>query len=197
MAAARNSGRVRPRGGVFGAGPPSCCRGLAGATLPCVDDAPVAQLDRASASGAEGYRFDPCREYLALRLRRAAPAAPGGGAGVSPPPGLPTTKRGCGSLGFGVSHHELEPLPAAHLCAPDACTLALNPPPPRTPRANRVRRGFRQAARTCRCPPARGPLRRTSSARRRTPAAARGRSCPASGGPASRTRGTGENDRPS
>ncbi len=29
--------------------------------------APVAQLDRASASGAEGYRFDPCREYLQFR----------------------------------------------------------------------------------------------------------------------------------
>ncbi len=25
---------------------------------------PVAQLDRASASGAEGYRFEPCRGYL-------------------------------------------------------------------------------------------------------------------------------------
>ena len=24
---------------------------------------PVAQLDRASASGAEGYRFEPCRGY--------------------------------------------------------------------------------------------------------------------------------------
>ena len=25
---------------------------------------PVAQLDRASASGAEGYRFEPCRGYF-------------------------------------------------------------------------------------------------------------------------------------
>ena len=27
-------------------------------------DVPVAQLDRASASGAEGYRFEPCRGYF-------------------------------------------------------------------------------------------------------------------------------------
>lgn len=27
---------------------------------------PVAQLDRASASGAEGYRFEPCRGYFLL-----------------------------------------------------------------------------------------------------------------------------------
>ena len=27
---------------------------------------PVAQLDRASASGAEGYRFDPCRAYHSI-----------------------------------------------------------------------------------------------------------------------------------
>src|SRR5215218_1071129 len=39
---------------------------------------PVAQLDRASASGAEGYRFEPYRERLQLRqLRRAACAADG------------------------------------------------------------------------------------------------------------------------
>ena len=32
---------------------------------------PVAQLDRASASGAEGYRFEPCRGYLQHKdLRR-------------------------------------------------------------------------------------------------------------------------------
>jgi hypothetical protein len=30
---------------------------------------PVAQLDRASASGAEGYRFEPCRGY-SLACRR-------------------------------------------------------------------------------------------------------------------------------
>lgn len=29
---------------------------------------PVAQLDRASASGAEGYRFDPCRAYHSILL---------------------------------------------------------------------------------------------------------------------------------
>ena len=28
---------------------------------------PVAQLDRASASGAEGYRFDSCRGYWPIR----------------------------------------------------------------------------------------------------------------------------------
>src|SRR5690242_18977376 len=36
---------------------------------------PVAQLDRASASEAEGYRFDPCRERLA---DASSPARRGG-----------------------------------------------------------------------------------------------------------------------
>ena len=33
------------------------------ARLSSVDDAPVAQLDRASASGAEGHRFESCRAH--------------------------------------------------------------------------------------------------------------------------------------
>jgi hypothetical protein len=33
--------------------------------------ASVAQLDRASASGAEGYRFEPCRGYCPLDLQLA------------------------------------------------------------------------------------------------------------------------------
>ena len=36
---------------------------------------PVAQLDRASASGAEGCRFEPCRERLACRQPAAGRAA--------------------------------------------------------------------------------------------------------------------------
>src|SRR5262249_28189075 len=51
--------------------------------------APVAQLDRASASGAEGYRFDPCRAHSPLSAVRRPRGSAGFGAqrgeqGVSP-----------------------------------------------------------------------------------------------------------------
>jgi hypothetical protein len=36
-------------------------------------EAPVAQLDRASASGAEGYRFKSCRAYFGKRDRAFDP----------------------------------------------------------------------------------------------------------------------------
>ena len=52
---------------------------------------PVAQLDRASASGAEGYRFDPCRAYHSFfpRDEAAFPVA-----GVFFFPGLPRMGEG-------------------------------------------------------------------------------------------------------
>ena len=48
-----------------------------------LDPVPVAQLDSASASGAEGYRFESCRGYLKKRyseelLRFLAEASRGG-----------------------------------------------------------------------------------------------------------------------
>jgi len=49
-------------GGVFGA-----CLCFPNGSLECLKSVvravPVAQLDRASASEAEGYRFDSCRGY--------------------------------------------------------------------------------------------------------------------------------------
>ena len=36
--------------------------------------APVAQLDRASASGAEGYKFEPCRVQSPIRRNGLSPA---------------------------------------------------------------------------------------------------------------------------
>lgn len=41
------------------------------------DFVPVAQLDRASASGAEGYRFDPCRERSVSEYRSISDAPHG------------------------------------------------------------------------------------------------------------------------
>ena len=42
------------------------------ATFSRLFDAPVAQLDRALASGAKGYRFDPCRAHHTRRQGRMA-----------------------------------------------------------------------------------------------------------------------------
>ena len=43
-------------------------------------DAPIAQLDRASACGAEGYRFDPCWAHYTAGARHFSKKVPGTGA---------------------------------------------------------------------------------------------------------------------